>query len=208
MQVECEIIKLSLITEADLELMREWRNADHVNRQMEFRAMIDADSQQRWFKELDKKTNFYLRLDVNEVPIGILHLKNINWDNKVAEAGIFVGDEKHLGTMSPMFAVVILMKLAFDVFQLNHLIAKIADANVNAIQFNKSLGYVFEKSLNPGFSQYMCSPSNFYHSDTEFSKVHALFNRNAVIKIALGRDAEWLLPMMNEEAEGFHFRLL
>lgn len=205
MIIECENIRLSLITEADLEMMRNWRNADHVNREMEFREIIDSESQQRWFNEMDKKTNFYFRLDVSDEPIGILNLKNIDWVNNTAEAGVFIGNELNLGTISPVLAVIIMMDFAFEILGIRQLQAKIADSNTNAIEFNSQLGYQPNKKLNPGFSEYSCNRESFYHASTTVTTMLQRIKHHATIKISMGRNMEWLLPQMEIEKEGYLF---
>lgn len=208
MVIECENIRLSLVKEADLEMMRHWRNASHVNSQMEFRELINEEGQLKWFQNLDKKANLYYRINVNRLPVGIIHLKNIDWDVKTAEAGIFVGDKENLGTMSPIISIYMIMKLAFDVFQFNELKAKIADTNSNAIEFNTLLGYRFHEPLNPGFAEYRCSKDQFHHPALKTEKLYNRIKQNAFIKVYLGREQEWLLPYMDMEATGFQFSLL
>lgn len=205
MTIECENIRLSLITEADLEMMRHWRNADHVNREMEFREIIDSESQQRWFNELDKKTNFYFRLDVDDEPTGILNLKNIDWINKTAEAGVFIGNELNLGTISPVLAVMIMMDFAFEILGIKQLHAKVADSNANAIEFNRQLGYQPAKKLNPGFSEYCCNRESFYHASPSVTTMLQRIKHHATIKIYMERNMEWLLPQMEVEKEGYLF---
>ncbi len=208
MIIECENLKLQLITEADLEQVREWRNALHVNQQMEYREMIQPEDQRQWFSSLDKRKNFYFKILISGEAIGVIHLKNIDWESGSAEAGIFVGKEDHIGTLAPILSVFVMMKVAFDGFQLKELYAKISKKNHNALKFNQELGYQLYAPAGEGFDRFICTKESFHSPLDSVSKIHQLINRNASIKFYIGKELEWLLPRLQVEGTPFQFYLL
>ncbi len=141
MQITKYGIVLKSLAEDDLEMVKDWRNADHVRLNMKYQELITSEMQQTWFKQLNKKLNHYFIISKDYVPIGIVNLKGINFETLEAEAGIFIGDEQHLNTLTPILATITIMEFAFNELKLKTLKAQIASSNVKAILFNESIGY-------------------------------------------------------------------
>lgn len=195
--IACDHVKLQLIATEDLEQVRHWRNASHVSEHMEFNQEIQPEEQAQWFTELDKRNNLYFKIQVNDVSIGVINLKEIDWKKGVAEAGIFIGNQDYLGGSTPMLAILILMKMAYNCFQLTELLAKISVANTNALKFNQQLGYRYLKELENGFHLYHCRPSNFYSPASSTSNLHQLLLKKVVINIYVDEADEWVLNLMH-----------
>lgn len=154
----------SLSTEM-LDMVRIWRNADHVRMQMHYQDFISVHQQMEWFKFLDVSTNLYFVFIENEIPIGLANLKNIEWESRTAEAGIFIGDINYLNSFIPVTAAICLLDFAFDILQLKLIKAKIKADNQKAISFNLQLGYSYlEESPNSRFDYYTLTPDSFYSS--------------------------------------------
>ena len=134
-------ITLESLTEQDLELVRNWRNADHVRLNMDYQTIIDSKMQSNWFNSLDKKNNLYFTILQDSKKIGLINLKDIDWEIYEAEAGIFIGDTDYLNTLTPVLATICIMEYAFETLKLKTLKAKIATNNQKAILFNENIGY-------------------------------------------------------------------
>lgn len=155
MQLAAYGIVLKPLREADLELVRCWRNAEHVKLHMQYRDHITESMQQSWFRSLDKTCNYYFMIQKESEKIGVVNLKDIDWNRKTAEAGIFIGEENYLNTLVPILATVSVMEYAFESLQLKSLKAKIASANLKAILFNESIGYQKQENQpGEGFDYY------------------------------------------------------
>jgi UDP-4-amino-4,6-dideoxy-N-acetyl-beta-L-altrosamine N-acetyltransferase len=141
MQIRKYGIVLERLTAADLETVRVWRNSDPVRLSMMFQEIITPAMQVKWFSNLEEATNFYFIIKTNDVKIGLINLKDINWESKTTEAGIFIGEKGYLNTLLPMLATISIMEYAFEELKLNTLKAKIATSNFKAILFNESIGY-------------------------------------------------------------------
>ena len=141
MQLNKYGIILDTLTSIDLELVRTWRNSDHVKENMKYRGYIDSTMQTKWFDELNQKNNFYFVIKEKEVKIGLINLKEIDWERGIAEAGIFIGEKEYLNSPSPLLATISIMEFAFEELNLKVLKAKIASANLRAILYNESIGY-------------------------------------------------------------------
>lgn len=162
MRVAAYGIMLEPITETDLDMVRRWRNADHVKQHMQYRDHITEAMQQRWYRSLDKRCNYYFIIQKESEKAGVVNLKDIDWDHRTAEAGIFIGEEPYLNTLLPVLATVAIMEYAFGTLQLKRLKAKIASANLKAIRFNESIGYQkLEEQGNDGFDYYTTDELSF-----------------------------------------------
>ncbi len=162
MQVAAYGIRLEPITEADLETVRRWRNAEHVKLYMQYREHITEAMQQSWFRSLDKSCNYYFMIQKESEKVGVVNLKDIDWNLKTAEAGIFIGEENYLNTLVPVLATVSMMEYAFEILQLKSLKAKIASDNLKAVLFNESIGYQkLDEPVSEGFDYYSTNEPAF-----------------------------------------------
>jgi RimJ/RimL family protein N-acetyltransferase len=134
-------IHLRPITEADLEQVRLWRNADHVRSKMEFQAEISPEMQQAWWAGLDPQCNHYYIIAHSGREIGVIHAKDIDWQARTAETGIFVGEVDFLDTFVPVLAVLALMDALFEGSELQTLRAKVKAGDLQILEFNRRLGY-------------------------------------------------------------------
>ncbi len=195
--IEFENIRLQLISEDDLEMIRQWRNAPHVAGYMEYQAEIDKQEQITWFNSLRPHENLYFKILISNTAIGIINLKNIRWDLKETEAGVFVGREDFRGTITPILSVFILMKLVFECFEFEKLWAKISNKNEQAIRFNTELGYMLHSKVNKDFDQYVCDRNGFCSPQSSISKIQELFTKNGQIKIHVDKASDWILPYLH-----------
>lgn len=155
MQLRRYGIILDTLTSTDIELVRIWRNSDHVKENMKYRDYIDSSMQTKWFDELNRKNNFYFIIREKDVKIGLINLKEIDWEQGTAESGIFIGEKEYLNTPVPLLATVSIMEFAFDELQLKILKAKIAVTNLRAILYNEGIGYKkFEVQEDEAFHYY------------------------------------------------------
>lgn len=160
MQIKKYGIVLERLGEEDLDLVRNWRNSDHVKLNMHYQGSITAESQQKWFQTLDKSKNIYFLIITDGKKIGLVNIKEINWNLKIGEAGIFIGDINYLNTMIPVLATVAIMEMAFDNLQLATLRAKMSAVNEKVIEFNRRIGYKREEYQSD-------NQFHYYHADRE-----------------------------------------
>jgi UDP-4-amino-4,6-dideoxy-N-acetyl-beta-L-altrosamine N-acetyltransferase len=188
-------IVLQSIHDSELELIRNWRNSNHVRTNMEYQSVISPAMQSEWFNSLDRSKNLYFMIIKDSIKVGLVNLKNVDINKKNAEAGIFIGDSNYLNSMIPLLTTLAIMEFAFEVLELKTLKAKIADFNLNAILFNESLGY--RKSNQPAsenFSYYEVNAGDFYSSISNIK--HSLEK--------MGK--ETLIFLSNSEKENFDIR--
>lgn len=165
MRLEKYGIVLEQLQQQDLEMVRRWRNADHVRHNMQYRDIISAQMQAQWFSRLDKKKNLYFIILKNKTKLGVVNLKDILFEKLEAEAGIFIGETEFLNSIVPVAATVLIMEYAFETLGLKKLKAKIGATNHKAIRFNQDIGYTKNPlQRDAEFYYYTVSAGNFYEA--------------------------------------------
>ncbi len=134
-------IDLILLKEEDIELVRQWRNSPQIVKRYEYREYITPEMQKEWFKSISNLNNFYFVIIYQDEKIGVINVKNIDWKNKTLESGIFIADEKWWNTFVPSIVSIILTEMFFTIFGWDYYSAHILKTNLQAIQYNKNLGY-------------------------------------------------------------------
>ncbi len=160
-------IELHRLREDDIELIRRMRNADHVKRYMEFRNYISPNQQKIWFKSINNVNNLFYLIVVNGLKVGLINAANVDWDKGVTHSGgIFIWDEKYLGTYVPLNASLLLtdtsIALGFTESK-----AKILKTNNRAILYNKMFGYEILPNQGDVENQEYVLHSNLYIEKTK-----------------------------------------
>ncbi len=182
MQITKYGVNLESITEDDLELIRNWRNSEHVRQNMKFKEIITSEMQANWFKQLEKEKNIYFVIAKDSHKIGVVNLKDINWEISTAEAGIFIGEIEHLNTLTPILATICIMEFAFEILSLKWLRAKISSSNVKTILFNESIGYKKRiKESGDDFQYYETNSPLFREATKNIKGILDKMNENGMV---------------------------
>jgi len=124
----------------DIELVRNHRNSFDVSQFMEYREHITAEMQEKWFQSINNNFNLYFIIEYKGEKIGLINGKDIDWENRSMESGIFIWDKKYLNTHIPLIAVLIFGELGINTFGLTTY-AHILKTNHRAKRYNKLLGF-------------------------------------------------------------------
>lgn len=142
-------VELVPLNSAHLEMVRLWRNDEQVAHFMEFQSHIDEQAQQTWFSNLQNA--HYFVFYTQEVPIGLINLKEVDLVGGTAEAGLLIGNAAFRGTGVALGASILLLDYAFDQLGLSIINAKMHHTHTDAIAYNQFLGFQFEKPLSESF---------------------------------------------------------
>jgi RimJ/RimL family protein N-acetyltransferase len=127
--------------EADIEMVRQWRNDPVVANNYEFRDHITAEMQQKWFQSVNNINNLYTILEYKGNEIGVINVKNISWENKTCEGGIFIPDTRYHLTGLPAIISYVTTEIIFRMFDWKVAYAHVLRNNLSVQQFVKMLGY-------------------------------------------------------------------
>lgn len=147
----CYGIELRRLGQAGLRQVWHWRNCPFVREKMQYQKEISWEEQQNWFKSLSPICDWYFIGFEGEIPLGIFHIKAIDWRNKTGEAGAFVSSPESLGKPEVGIAILALMDFAFLQLQLTTLEAKYHPDFKSITDLNQQLGYEIFTTYADGF---------------------------------------------------------
>lgn len=141
MIIETNGIQIERLQETDIELVRQWRNSSFVRQHMNYRKHISPEMQLKWFRSIDNFNNFYFILRHKNLKVGLGDIKNVNWDERSGEAGVFIAKKTYLASFLPVVGALTLSELVFRIFKLERIYSQVRSDNKRAIKFNKLFGY-------------------------------------------------------------------
>jgi len=146
-------IILERLKEEDIELVRQWRNSDPVRLNMEYRDIISPEQQLGWFRSINNLQNNYLMIHYKGEKIGLLNDKNVNWETRTSESGLFLGRTEFYSTFVPYLVSVAGIETTFYFLNWRKQIARILKSNLNAIKYNLQLGYILSEGQDQAENQ-------------------------------------------------------
>jgi|SRR5690554_959337 len=136
-------VTLKPLAEADLEMVREWRNSPEIAQHMLDQSHITEEMQRTWFNGLRNEDNrAYWVAWFKHEPIGVASLVNINRTAGTAEPGMYIYPQKYRNNIVPFCVAFILNDYAFSEIGLSLLLGKIFTDNEASIRFHEKCGYV------------------------------------------------------------------
>lgn len=138
----------------DIQLIRFWRNLDHVRTNLVTTRLISFTDQRNWFARLDREANEYFIYGQGDTDVGVVSLNKIDRQEGSCEAGIFCGNLEFAGHAINVLACIRVYDRAFVELGLSHSIAVIKSDNKKALSLNRSLGYVKVAQMEGGFARY------------------------------------------------------
>jgi RimJ/RimL family protein N-acetyltransferase len=134
-------IVLERLREEDIEIVRQWRNSDPVRLNMNYQDIITPEQQRQWFISINNQRFNYMMIYYQGEKIGVLNDKNIDWESRSSETGIFLGRTEFYNTFVPYLVSVAGIESSFYLLGWEKQYAHILRSNTNAIRFNLQLGY-------------------------------------------------------------------
>lgn len=120
---------------------------------------IDFESQKEWYNNINTKENIYFKILKNNEHVGFIFVKNINFNDKSFETGLFIS-KKFKKHSSIGIASLMLSYYFFVIKDFKKAIAFVHKNNDEAIAFNS--GLMFEKiKLIDDFYEFHCKKESF-----------------------------------------------
>ena len=134
-------VKLRRLTEDKIELVRKWRNDPKIQQYMEYREYITPEMQKAWFKKIDNDNNFYFIIEYQGKEIGVINIKNVDYERKTGEPGIFIYDDACLNLDVGIRASLCQNDFIWNVLNLEWLHGHVLKSNKRAVRMNALFGY-------------------------------------------------------------------
>lgn len=133
-------VTLKKLTHDKIELVRNWRNDPKIQQTMFFQDYITSEMQEKWFSRINNENNYYFIVEYNDEEIGLINIKDIDYLEKTGETGVFIYEDKYLGTDISYRAHLVMFDYIFDYLRLENTYAHIRKDNNIAIRFSIFLG--------------------------------------------------------------------
>jgi len=157
------LVKIQLIPLSDqyLELLRNWRNSQEVNRFFRFREHITSQQQKEFFRNLLWHKEKYYILFYEGEPIGCAYIKNIDEKRQKAEPGFFIGELKWHNTPLASASLIKFLDFVFFENEITRLEGYVHCDNLSAIHLYKKLGFDIYSSVYQDSYLSSCTYSSY-----------------------------------------------
>lgn len=153
-------VRLIRLTEEKIEMVRNWRNDPKISQYMLYQDYITPEMQRKWFEEVNNDRNFYYIIEYKGKEVGLINVKDIDYEQKVGEGGIFIYDEHLQNTDLAYRCHILLFDYIFSEVALNGIISEIQPTNQRAIRFATFLGCEITKE-NPECLFFLLTKENY-----------------------------------------------
>jgi len=134
-------ITLNRLRLEDLEFVREKRNSEKRDEEIEPAVEITPEMQQKWFDSINNADNFYYIIEYKGVRAGMLNTRIMDWQGRTSESELLLWDESDNQTEVPVLALLCLLEAEFYYLNWNVSYIRIKSGNTIAIENAVSLGY-------------------------------------------------------------------
>lgn len=158
-------ITFKALSEANLEMVRIWRNSDDVRFFMQYQEIITPEQQQTWFQQLDKSTNYYFVTYQNEIPFGLYNIKDVDFNIGIGELGVFLKNRNIWETDCSMRGSIAILKFAFEILNLNTLKSHVLKTNKKVLVYNQQMGFQINEKVDDAISfELLLKKEDFYNN--------------------------------------------
>ena len=134
---------------------------------MFYKGEITKDMQQEWFESIDNEQNFFFLIQLKNIPVGLINISSIDWENKTAYTGLYIYDDRFLATDTPVMASLAMLDVFFLLFDIQSVYAKVKGNNNAAHNYNSSLGFSRTKKIEYGLGYEYILQKEIYLLETK-----------------------------------------
>lgn len=134
-------VKLKRLTHDKIELLRQWRNDPKIQQYMIYRETITPEMQEKWFQKINNDHNFYFIIEYEGKEIGCINIKDVDYEKKCGEPGIFIYDDEYLNSDVAIRASFCLGNFVWKDLNLEYEYIHIVATNHGAIKYNEMIGF-------------------------------------------------------------------
>jgi diamine N-acetyltransferase len=149
-----ERVRLRAIEREDIVRFVEWLNDPEVTEGLLIRLPLSSWDETRWFENLANQPVEERPLALEaRLPgklwthIGNAGLQQIDWSNRSAEFGIFIGEKTFWNNGYGSEATRLILKHGFETLNLNRIYLHVFESNPRAIHVYEKIGFVREGKL-------------------------------------------------------------
>ena len=141
-------VRMAKIKEEWLPLIMDWRMRPYITKYLNTDPVLTVETQREWFKKIENDpTQKHWVVLMDEKPIGMIQLTNIDLVNQRCEVGWYIADKKSRSFKLAIFLEWNLYDYVFDVLKLNKLYGHTFVENNGVVQLNLYCGNTVEGTL-------------------------------------------------------------
>ena len=143
-------IRLRAVEKEDLPRFVAWLNDPEVNRHLLLATPLSLTHEEQWYERILQQHSAEQPLVIERdspegwTPIGNLGLHVIDWVNRCAELGIFIGDKTYWNQGYGREAIELLLQYGFNSLNLNRIYLRVDETNPGGIRCYEHAGFVHE----------------------------------------------------------------
>ena len=148
-----EQIRFRAIEKEDLPYFVNWLNDPEVRQGLSLLMPFSLAEEENWFEELLKKPQFEKPMAIEIQPdpqvdewifVGNCGLFGIDWQNRFAEVGIFIGEKGYWNQGFGTNAIRLILKHGFETLNLHRIWLRVFETNQRAIRSYEKAGFTQE----------------------------------------------------------------
>jgi RimJ/RimL family protein N-acetyltransferase len=156
-------ICLERVEEEHIEMIRNWRNDGKIAKHMFYSGQITAEMQREWFNSINNQSNYFFLIKHEDQPVGLINISALDRELHTAFSGLYIYDDKLLGSDIPVRASLAMLDLFFDRFDVEKVFAKVRGNNKVAHKYNIALGFKRTKKIEYGMGfEYELEKKNYF----------------------------------------------
>lgn len=146
-------IRLRAIERADLPRFVAWLNDPEVRRYLLQLTPLSIVEEEQWYESMLKRpmAEHPLVIEINApegwLPVGDIGLNSIDWVNRQAEVGIFIGEKRFWSQGYGTEAMRLMVKHGFNNLGLNRIFLRVYENNARGIHAYENAGFQHEGRL-------------------------------------------------------------
>jgi RimJ/RimL family protein N-acetyltransferase len=144
-------VEMRSVVKSDIEMLRQWRNKDHIRSMMKSTSYITKEQQQIWFDGLEVATHVrHFLISYKEQAVGSATLTGTSFvsgftddleNAREIETGLYIGHESYRNNILAFAPSLLACDYCFDELQVEQLVATVNSSNKQALSYNEKLGY-------------------------------------------------------------------
>lgn len=140
------------ITTETADLIREWRNQEHIRKLMFNQEVVTKEDHANWLASLEKSTNRDVKIFYyDDIPYGVVTFSKMQVNQNIFEWGFYIGEQNAPRGMGTYLGITAL-DYYFMYLSDHKLCAEVLAYNKKSINFHLKMGFEIEGILR---SQYL-----------------------------------------------------
>lgn len=148
-----ERIRLRAVSREDLPRFVAWLNDPEVREGLELYFPLSLDFEEKWYETMlnapvDERP-LVIELHIAEawVAVGDCGFHKIDWRNRSAELGIFIGEKSYWNQGYGAETMRLLLKHGFETLNLNRIFLRVFSTNTRAVRSYENAGFIHEGQM-------------------------------------------------------------